>query len=68
MSDERKAERRCERTGNPCGTDTWMAGAGNGCHCSQCIAWRDDEIDRLRERIEVEDYEILQIMRERGWV
>lgn len=30
---------RCAKTGNPCGTDTWMA--GQSCPCKPCQAWLD---------------------------
>jgi len=32
----------CMRTGNPCGTDTWMAGTECGCvHCQRWLGRRD---------------------------
>lgn len=37
-------DRRCERTGNPCGTDTWKR--GYPCHCPQCAAWLDETLAR----------------------
>lgn len=32
-----QGEARCERTGNLCGSDTWME--GHSCPCKQCQAW-----------------------------
>jgi hypothetical protein len=54
--------RRCERTGNECGTDTWMK--GRPCKCDQCQAYLDEllaamtaERDALREAVGRECHE-----------
>lgn len=39
-------ERRCERTGNPCGTDTWRV--GHDCRCGPCQGW-------LKSRLKPQD-------------
>jgi hypothetical protein len=41
--------RRCEITGNQCGTDTWMK--GSPCHCPQCAAWLDEMLAETALRL-----------------
>jgi len=38
---------RCERSGNPCGTDTWMV--GHSCPCKACQRWLETRIIREEE-------------------
>lgn len=43
---------RCERTGNLCGSDTWME--GRSCPCKQCQAWLADESSANAHSVETE--------------
>ncbi len=48
--DEREAKNptpRCEKSGNPCGTDTWMVGWT--CPCSSCQRYLETRIVREEE-------------------
>lgn len=38
---------RCEKSGNPCGTDTWMV--GHSCPCNACQRWLETRIIREEE-------------------
>lgn len=38
---------RCERSGNPCGTDTWRV--GSTCQCAPCRTWV--ALETYRERL-----------------
>ena len=41
--------RRCEYTGNPCGTDTWVK--NQPCVCAQCQAWLCEYNDDLTRQL-----------------
>ncbi len=48
--EEREAKNpspRCEKSGNPCGTDTWMV--GHSCPCNACQRWLETRIIREEE-------------------
>lgn len=50
---------RCEITGNPCGTDTWIE--GHDCLCGACQHWleladyqrteREDQLREMKEQV-----------------
>ena len=50
MVEDQGRGRRCEITGNPCGTDTWVK--GTPCHCSQCAAWLDEKLEETESRLD----------------
>jgi hypothetical protein len=45
--EEKNPTPRCEKSGNPCGTDTWMV--GHSCPCNACQRWLETRIIREEE-------------------
>ncbi len=60
-----KIQMRCERTGNPCGTDT--INPGHPCSCKACIAWEKDVLRMAMTDKAIVD-RLVRVPSARGWI